>query len=212
MLLDRSPEFWAREASIDELQEQVRNLPVWTEQTAEVLDFAYVERTMRVLARTQVGSRDEALALADHLERVAHDSSRAALGKLDRPYHARWRMLAEIMHRCALRFEVPHKVLDRKHVRDILLRLYTAGGTVAQGELTMIPNEGQRSATLKLMEQWDLIERRADGTARLVSITDLGRVAIAEEIAAREQRAVGEDRARPASTLERGCTYMYAVS
>jgi hypothetical protein len=72
----------------------------------------------------------------------------------------------------------------------------------------MIPNEGQRSATLKLMEQWGLIERRADGTARIVSITDLGRLAIAQDVA-REPR---EGRARSASTIERGCTYMYAVS
>jgi hypothetical protein len=212
MLLERSPEYWAREATIDELQAQVRNIATWTEQVAEVLDFAYVERSMRVLSRAQLGSRDEALALADHLERVAHDSVRPELAKLRRPYHARWRMLSEIMHRCALRLEVPHKVLARKHVREILLHLYTAGGRVAQGDLTLIPNEGQRSATLKLMEQWDLIERRAEGTARIVSITDLGRLAIAEEVASRETREGRETRARSASTLERGCTYMYAVS
>jgi hypothetical protein len=209
MLLERSPEYWAREATIDELQTQVRNVATWTEQVAEVLDFAYVERSMRALSRTQVGARDEALALADHLERVAHDSVRDELAKLRRPYHARWRLLSEMMQRCALRLEVPHKVLDRKHVREILLRLYTAGGPVAQSELTMIPNEGQRSATLKLMEQWDLVERRADGTARIVSITDLGRLAIAEEVATREAR---EPRARTVTTIERGCTYMYAVS
>jgi hypothetical protein len=212
MLLEKSPEYWAREATIDELQTQVRNLATWTEQVAEVLDFAYVERSMRVLSRAQLGSRDEALALADHLERVAHDSVRPELAKLRRPYHARWRMLSEIMHRCALRLEVPHKVLARKHVREILLHLYQAGGQVAQSDLTLIPNEGQRSATLKLMEQWDLIERRAEGTARIVSITDLGRLAIAEEVASRETREGRETRARSASTLERGCTYMYAVS
>ena len=209
MLLEKSPEYWAREATIEELQTQVRNLSSWTEQVAEVLDFAYVERSMRVLSRTQTGSRDEALALADHLERVAHDSVRPELARLGRPYHSRWRMLSEIMHRCAMRLEIPHKVLDRKHVREILLRLYTAGGTVAQSDLTLIPNEGQRSATLKLMEQWDLVERRADGTARIVTITDLGRLAIAEQVATRETR---EARAPSASTLERGCTYMYAVS
>lgn len=209
MLLNRSPEYWAREASLQELQVEVRKLESWTEQAAEVLDFVYVERGMRVLARTQTGSRVDALALADHLERVAHDSVRGQLAKLERPYFARWRFMSEIMHRCALRLDVPHKVLDRKHVRDILLRVHVAGGRIAQGDLTLIPNEGQRSATLKLMEQWDLIERRADGTARLVSITDLGRLAIAEEIAARE---TGEAHLRSTSTLERGCTYMYAVS
>lgn len=209
MLLERSPEYWAREATIEELQTEVRNLLSWTEQVAEVLDFAYVERSMRVLSRTQVGSREDALALADHLERVAHDSVRIELEKLRRPYHTRWRMLSELMHRCAMHLEVPHRILDRRHVREILLRLFTAGGTVAQGELTMIPNEGQRSATLKLMEQWDLVKRHADGTARIVSITDLGRLAISKEV---EQSGTREPRARTATTLERGCTYMYAVS
>jgi hypothetical protein len=215
MLLGKSPEYWAREATIDELQDQVRNLVTWTEQVAEVLDFAYVERSMRVLSRTQTVARDEAIALADHLERVAHDSVRAELSKLRRPYHSRWRMLAEIMHRCATRLEVPHKILGRKHVREILLYLYSAGGRVAQGDLTIIPNEGQRSATLKLMEQWDLVERRAEGTARIVSITDLGRLAISEEIASQSAAAAQGARAgqaRSASTVERGCTYMYAVS
>lgn len=209
MLLNRSPEYWAREATLQELQAEVRKLESWTEEVAQVLDFAYVERGMRVLGRTHAGSREEAIALADHLARVAHDSVRAKLDELERPYFARWRLLGELMHRCAMRLDVPHKVLDRKHVRDILLRLHAAGGRIAQGDLTLIPNEGQRSATLKLMEQWDLVERRAEGTTRIVSITDLGRLAIAREIAEREQAA---DRARPVSTLERGCTYMYAVS
>ena len=205
MLLERSPEYWAREATLHELQVEVRQIESWTDEAAGALDFVYVERGMRVLAHTQPGSRDEALALADHLERVAHDSVKDELERLERPYFARWRLLSEIMHRCAMRLDVPHKVLDRKHVREILLQLHASGGRVAQSDLTLIPNEGQRSATLKLMEQWDLIERRADGTARLVSITELGRLAIAEEIAERESQA------RPASTLQRPCTYMYAV-
>jgi hypothetical protein len=209
MLVNRSPEYWAREATLQELQSEVRKLETWTEQAAEVLDYVYVERGMRVLARTQEGSREEAIALADHLERVAHDSVRAKLERLGRPYFARWRFLSEIMHRCAQRLDVPHKVLDRKHVRTLLLRIHAAGGRIAQGDLTEIPNEGQRSATLKLMEQWDLVERRAEGTARIVSITDLGRLAIAGEVAT---RAATEERVRPASTLERGCTYMFAVS
>jgi len=206
MLLERSPEYWAREASIEELQSEVRSLRSWTERAAEILDFAYIERSMRVLRRAQEGSRDDALALADHLERVAHDSVRSELAKLERPYFARWRLLAEIMQRCAMQLAVPHKVLDRKHVRDILLRLHAAGGRIVQGDLTLIANEGQRSATLKLMEQWDLIDRRADGTSRMVSITDLGRLAIAKEIA--EDAA----RLRPRSTLQRGCTYLSSAS
>jgi hypothetical protein len=211
MPLDKSPEYWAREATLSELQEAVRGFGSWTEQTAEVLDFVYVERGMRVLSRTQPDSQDEARKLAEHLERVAHDTVREALESLDRPYFARWRLLSEMMHRCALRLDVPHKVLDRKYVRDILLRLHAAGGQLGQGDLTLIQNEGQRSATLKLMEQWDLIERRVSGAQRLVSITDLGRLAIAEEVA---EQAAARDRAARAMSMqtpppvERGCTLM----
>ena len=57
MLLGKSPEYWAREATMDELQTQVRNLATWTEQVAEVLDFAYVERSMRIPTVTSWTSR-----------------------------------------------------------------------------------------------------------------------------------------------------------
>jgi hypothetical protein len=205
MLLERTPEYWAREAPLAELQRAARAQAAWTEEVAELLDFAYLERSLRVLSRAQATAREDALALADHLERVAHDRAQAELDSLPRPYFARWRLLADLLHRCALRLDVPHRVLDRKHVRDILLRLHDAGGWLAQGDLTLIPNEGQRSATLKLMEQWDLIDRRADGAARLVGITELGRLAITGAIAERVAAA------RPAIALQRGCHYMYDV-
>ena len=202
MLLNKSPEYWAREATLAELQAEVRKLDTFDEPTAEVLDSVYVDRCMHALARVHENSREDALALADHLERVAHDSVRDELDRLERPYFARWRLLSEIMSRAAMRVEVPLRILERRHVRDILLQLYRAGGRVAQSDLTRIPNEGQRSATLKLMEQWDLIMRHANGQLRFVSITELGRLAIQEDVAA-------DKSARPSATLQRGSTYMY---
>ena len=150
MLLERSPEYWAREATIEELQEQVRNLPAWNEQVAEVLDFAYVERSMRVLSRTQIGARDEALALADHLERVAHDSARAELAKLRRPYHARWRMLSEIMNRCAALMQTI--VNHPKPVIAEVNGLATAGAWLTSGgkrsaRVTVLPSANTRVST-----------------------------------------------------------------
>jgi len=201
-LLERSPEYWAREAELDELEAEVRALDALDERTAEVLDFVYIDRCIRTLARVNQGSRADASALADHLERVAHDSVRDELEQLERPYFARWRLLSEIMHRAALRLEVPRKILDRRHVREILLRLHRAGGRAAQGDLTLIPNEGQRSVTLKLMEQWDLITRQASAQLRVVSITELGRLAIHDEIVAAES-------AQSRTSVMRGCMYMY---
>lgn len=202
LLLHKSPEYWAREATLTELQAEVRSIDTFDESIAQVLDFVYVDRCMRALTRVHDTSREDALALADHLERVAHDSVRDELDQLERPYFARWRLLSEIMQRAATRLEVPLRILERRHVRDILLHLYRAGGRVAQSELTLIPNEGQRSVTLKLMEQWDLIVRHANGQLRFVSITELGRLAIHEDVAA-------EKSARSPSTLQRGCTYMF---
>jgi hypothetical protein len=205
MLLDKSPEYWAREASLEELRAEVRALERFDDPSAALLDFAYVDRSMRVLAHTKEGSRDEALALADHLERVAHDTVRDQLDRLGRPYFARWRLLSEIMHRAARRLDVPRRVLDRRHVRDILRHLHHSGGSVPQSQLTSIQNEGQRSVTLKLMEQWDLIDRRASGQARMVSITQLGRLAISDELAQAGARSAGP-------VLKRGSELMYEVA
>lgn len=205
MLQDHSPEYWARQASLADLRAEVQALAAFDEPTAQILDFVYVDRCVRALARGHDGGQDEARALVDHLERVAHDSARAELDRLERPYFARWRLLAELVDRAAQRRDVPHRILDRRHVRDILVQLHRAGGQLAQGELTMIQNEGQRSVTLKLMEQWDLIERRARGQARTVSITDLGRLAIADAVRAPVA-------ATPRRTLMRGSAYMYEVS
>jgi hypothetical protein len=203
VLHDRSPEYWARQASLDELTREVQQLDAWNERAAEVLDFAYLERSLRALGRTHAAARDEAVALADHLTSVAHDQDRAALDRLSRPYFARWRVLADLLHRNAMRLEVPKSVLARKHVEAILLAVHAAGGRLAQGKLDdIIRNEGQRSATLKLMEQWDLIERLpgAGGHSRTVVITDLGRMAIADRVAP----------AAAAPAMPRPCTLMYA--
>ena len=204
MLHDRSPEYWARQATLDEIAREVQQQDRWSERAAEVLDFAYLERTLRALGRHQASSRDEAVALADHLTSVAHDQDRAALERLGRPYFARWRVLADLLHRNALRLELPHSVLARKHVEAILRAVHAAGGRLPQGRLDdIIRNEGQRSATLKLMEQWDLIEREpgAGGNTRTVVLTELGRLAIADRVAAP---------AAATSTMPRPCTLMYA--
>lgn len=204
MLHDRSPEYWARQASLDEVAREVQQQDAWTERAAELLDFAYLERSLRVLGRATTAARDEALALADHLTSVAHDQERAALDRLSRPYFARWRVLADLLHRNAMRLDVPRGVLARKHVEAILRAVHAAGGRLPQSRLDdIIRNEGQRSATLKLMEQWDLIERLpgAGGNTRTVVITELGRMAIADRAGAA---------ATATATMPRPCTLMYA--
>jgi hypothetical protein len=186
MLHTKSAEYWANVAPLDELHDAAMEIEVWTEEAAALLDFAYMERTARLIERTRAESKDQALALADHIARIAHDTQRDALDALERPYFARWRLLTEMLHRCADRLQLPELILGRKHVREILQAVARAGGRLAQGALdTLIRNEGQRSATLKIMETWDLVERVVGpGNTRVVVITDLGRLAIGATAAA----------------------------
>jgi hypothetical protein len=178
MLTDKSPEYWARQAPLGELEEQVRAIGAFDEAAAKLLDFIYVDRASHTLSRTHAGTREAALALANHLERVAHDSVRDQLEHLARPYFTRWRLLAELARRAAAQLDLPKQILGRRHVREILVHLERAGGRTTQSELTQIPNEGQRSVTLKLMERWGLVDRGGDSKPRWISITELGRHAI----------------------------------
>ncbi len=210
-LLDKSPEFWSRHATLNELQAAVRAIKTWSDDQAEVLDFAYLERCLRLLGRPEASAQAEALALAEHLERVAHDRARGQLEGLRRPYFVRWRMFVELLQRFAHRLEAPPtSVLERKHVRPLLLAVYEAGGRCAQADLAhIIGNEGQRSVTLKLMEEWELIERPSVGNTRQVVLTALGRLAIGPEI-----DALAEERAARSSGPfgKRFCEIMTSVA
>lgn len=192
MLLEHSPEYWAHTASLERLHAAAMAVETWTEDEAAILDYVYMTRTAQIIERTRASSKDAAEDLADHMARIAHDSKRSALDALQRPYFARWRLLMDMLERCAERLELPDEILGRKHVKEILRHVVRAGGRVPQAELeALIGNPGQRSATLKLMETWDLIERvPGAGNSRSVMITDLGRLGIGAERAASDDVAV----------------------
>lgn len=180
-LLSKSDEFWARQATLSELAKAVAELDELGEEEAELLDAVYMARTARLIERNRPETQQEAFELADHLETVAHDSKRAHLDGLSRRYHTRWRMLAELAIGVADRVDVPPELIGRKHVKEILRAVWEAGGRLGQSKLGMIANLGQRSVTLKLMEQWDLIERvKAPRNERVVVLTDLGQLALGE--------------------------------
>lgn len=188
MLQTQPPEYWARTAPREELLAAARAVPAWTDELAEIVDHAYVERSLRLLARAP--DREAVAKLGDDLLRVAHDRDRPALERLERPYFARWRMLGELLLRAGQRAELPTSVLARKHVRELLRAIHDAGGRIAQASLgRIIANAGQLSATLALMQDWDLIERVKRGVANTVELTDLGRLAIAPELEATEAAA-----------------------
>lgn len=190
-LLSKSPEYWIDKASLEALYEAIREIETWTDDEARLLDGVYMARTLDLIRRTNLETAKRAGELQDHIARVAHDSVRDQLDALQEPYHARWHLYMDLLETVMDRADVPLDLLGRKHVVQVLERLVRANGRLPQGELDMIANEGQRSNLLKLMEQWDLIARvPGPGRSRIVTITDLGRVAIGDTGALPEPVAV----------------------
>ncbi len=180
-LMSKSPEYWIDKASLEALFEAIREIETWTDDEAALVDGVYMARTLDLIRRTNLETAERAGALHEHIGRVAHDGVRDELDALEAPYHARWLVFMDLLQTVMERAEVPLDLLGRKHVVQVLERLVRANGRLPQGELDMIANEGQRSNLLKLMEQWELIERvPGPGRSRIVTITGLGRVAIGD--------------------------------
>jgi hypothetical protein len=140
----KSPEHWAREATLSELTSAVRALEVFDEASVAILDSVYVDRSTRLLAMARelpMGARPEEdlRRLADHLERAAHDAARAELERLG-DYFSRWRLLAEMLLRAAASLETPVTSLDRRPSAVVVLghlqvgRVYQRGRRVSEVE------------------------------------------------------------------------------
>jgi len=190
-LMSKSPEFWIDKASLDALYDAIREIETWTDDEAGFVDGIYMARTEDLIRHTNLETAKRAGDLQDHIARVSHDGVRDQLNALNEPYAARWQVYTDLLEGVIERADVPLDLLGRKHVVQVLERLVRANGRLPQGELDMIANEGQRSSLLKLMEHWELIARvPGPGRSRIVTITDLGRVAIGDTGALPEPVAV----------------------
>jgi DNA-binding MarR family transcriptional regulator len=180
-----APEDLAVHASLAEVLEAVRGREHWSERMAEVLEYAYCERLLK-LVRT--GAPLEPLReLNEHLAQVVHPRRRAMLDGLGKPYFARWSMLRALleMRLESLRSEVPAHVLDRKHVREILEHVQREGELTQQriGEQFGL-EKANLSRILALMEANELIDKVPRGNGNAVVLGVRGRELMPPKVAA----------------------------
>lgn len=131
----------------------------WQRRLADVLDFAYRVRFVRVMMNHPSTEEMEELAL--HLEDVADDPVRAAkLDSLEKPYASRWRMLRNVLEdRLAVReLAVPELIVKR--LRPILKKIRKAGCLSQQQFLDSVDLvKVDKSRTISLLENWELVTR-----------------------------------------------------
>ncbi|HYH94958.1 helix-turn-helix domain-containing protein, partial [Hyalangium sp.] len=147
-----------------------------SERMAEVLEYAYCERLLK-LVRT--GAPLQPLReLNEHLAHVVHPRRRALLDGLGQPYFARWSMLRDLveMRIESMRSEVPSQVLNRKHVREILERIQLEGEMTQQhiGEVFAL-EKANLSRILALMEANELIDKVPRGNGNAIALGVRGR-------------------------------------
>ncbi|KFE68616.1 MarR family transcriptional regulator [Hyalangium minutum] len=198
-----APEDLAFHASLAEMLEAIRSREQWSERMAEVLEYAYCERLLK-LVRT--GAPLEQLReLNEHLAHVVHPRRRAQLDSLGKPYFARWSMLRALLEMRieSLRSEVPSQVLNRKHVREILERVQREGEVTQQfiGE-TFALEKANLSRILALMEANELIDKVARGNGNTIVLGVRGR-----ELMPPKETAVPRAPA-PVKHARRGASYL----
>ncbi len=179
------PEVLAEQATLGDLWETIRGTISWTEREAEVLDFIYRFRLIRLL-RTRAHSaavRADLRALHEHLEGVVHPVRSEALNHLEKPYAARWAAYREIVENrlAAIESPAPASFLNRAHVREILV-LIRQGRVRNQHEIEQTLDLKAPNVTriLKIMEVHEIIERRAVGREKILLPGPKGELLLAE--------------------------------
>jgi len=200
------PETLAQEAKLGDLLDTVRNTAVWEDRQAEVLDYVYRERLIRLIReRAPV---EEIRAFHEHLGRVAHPRRKEAWEGLSKPYFARWSAYRDVLENriAALSSEAPRQVLQRAHVREIL-DLVATGAADSQKTLGEMLGLTKTNLTrvLQLMEANELIERRSQGREKRLVLGVHGEL-VAREGSAPEQRPIG--RVGTPAPARRGIEYL----
>ena len=203
-LLEDMPQELVESADLEELMATVLAIPQWQNRHAQVLDYIYRHRLLRLVRTSGTGCAplEDVDAFYDHLARVNHPRRREVLNALDRPYADRWRAYLDLLdtHIGALRSRAPERLLQqRSHVADIL-QLIKIGCATTQKDIQEILGlkEANTSRILKMMEAAELIVRHRVGREnRLVPGPSLQRL---------------EDRTQRPSQVPRGIYFLSKVA
>lgn len=173
-LIHSIPESLAEAASIDDLTETVMNTDTWEERQAQVLDYIYRQRLVRLIRTAKRGESTlkELRAFAEHLDKTTHPSRIKKLHNLTKPYGARWVAYLDILESrvAALESDAPDHLMNRKNVKDILA-LILENETVSRKHIREKLNLQPANLTriLNMMEASELIESRKVGREKIFS-------------------------------------------
>ncbi|MEZ5583079.1 MAG: MarR family transcriptional regulator [Candidatus Competibacteraceae bacterium] len=186
-LINSIPPELAESADLDELLHAVRSIEQWQDRHAQVLDYIYCHRLLRLL-RTRA-PLTEAIALYDHLAHVNHARRRAELNGLEqRRYAERWRAYQDLLDDqiTVLSSDVPQQALQRTHALEIVALVKSGQATTQQAIQEQLGlKEANLSRILKLLEANELIVRRKKGRENhLLPGPALARVELPQETTA----------------------------
>lgn len=166
-LINDIPEEISQTASLDDLLQAVRNIEKWQDLHAEVLDYIYRSRLVRLLWRR--AHIEELRAFAEHLAKIVHPRRAAAIEALGQPFAARWRAYQSILETriSGLQTGAPEKLANRAHVSKIL-ELICLGQVQRQQDIENILGLRKANVTriLNMMEANELIVRTKIGVEK----------------------------------------------
>lgn len=169
---------------LDALLKAARSIDEWTDRHAEVLDFVYRYRLLRLLVSRRPNDElsKELRMLGRHLRQMTAGHRVAAMARLSRSYPDRWTAFRGL---AADRIEMiesdaPDRLLERAHVQDILKRVHR-GEFRIQADITDCGDFGSApnvTRILNMMERNGLIERHKHGRENRLVLTPEGEQAV----------------------------------
>jgi len=188
-----APEDVAFRIPLADILAAVRERKQWSERMAQVLEYAYCERLLK-LVRTGA-PMEQFEELARHLALVVHPIRKAMMEGLEKPYFTRWSLLRTLleMRMESLRSDIPQQVLQREHVRDILAHVSEARELTQQqlGEKLGL-GKANLSRILSLMEANELIDKLPKGNTNVITLGYRGRELTPPPASAEPVKRLGE--------------------
>jgi predicted transcriptional regulator len=179
-LIECVPQAHAESTDLDDLLDAARDIDTWTERHAEVLDYIYRYRLLRLLLSRRKTSeqRKELLELTRHFRQVTAGHRVAAMAKLKKSYPDRWAALRDLAadRIDMIESDAPRRLLERDHVREILKKVYL-GEVTTQAEITRTGEFGSAANVTRIINMMDangLIERRRNGKQNELVLTPEG--------------------------------------
>ncbi len=178
-LINCTPVALAESTPLPDLMESIREIDRLNDRQAEVLDYIYKHRLVRLIRTVKKGegAAAELTELYEHLNRVAHPRRLSQLNTLEKPYGARWIAYQDILeHRLAVLVNQPSKwLLNRAHVKGIL-RLVVKHGSISRKKIPDHIKIKQANLTrvLNMMAANELIECHTVGKEKILTIGENG--------------------------------------